>query len=110
MYVGVATIINNYYVVFVYVQPLSSGSFRVAASHLEYSYCLIDTMNTTFSPLINATTVVSCPWNANFTWNAHNVTADALHNLTFVCPFLVNHTYSGLYATAQQTVIAYIII
>jgi hypothetical protein len=40
-------------------------------------------------PLKNASTVV-CPWNANMTWDRHEVTDTALHNLTFVCPFLVD--------------------
>lgn len=47
-----------------------------------------------FDTLTNAS-IVACPWNTNMTWDSHRVTENALHNLTFVCPFLVNHSYSG---------------
>jgi hypothetical protein len=50
-------------------------------------------MSTNFSDLTVASRI-GCPWNSNFTWDAHVVTSTALHNLTFICPYGVNRTYS----------------
>ena len=33
-----------------------------------------------------------CPWLTNITWDRHEVTENALHNLTFVCPFIDNNS------------------
>ena len=41
--------------------------------------------------LSNSSELELCPWDSNMTWDSDRVTANALHNLTFVCPFLVQH-------------------
>ena len=38
--------------------------------------------------LSNSSELELCPWDSNMTWDSDRVTANALHNLTFVCPFL----------------------